>query len=724
MSFLRFIASFAIAATLTAVTLYFSSQVPEDPLPDAIDDGSTAHFGTLKVALAPAGVRAQTATADIDLNGYSLPPSGLVALQVALAEVGHPLARASQIAITSIRDEGNLQLISLVETIPNAETMARASDMPSALALLSQDDVGNWRAVIDGSPTFGATLSLVAAPSIANALMTNDLAGGTIPRAQSGSGAVDYRWPWASGKSWGWWQGWHLGNGLDFGTSGADRRLLAAADGVVTFVCRGRLGTGVKIRDADGATVGYWHVAAGSLAPEIHEGARVKQGQLLGELRAGTYSEGGPCRQFATQQPTNAHVHLTLPTDRLMSIDGWTIQPGVSAFGQSGEQRVCPGACYRAGIKFESSNGAGEEPAGEPALAWYSRVLYGRISDPITVTLRGERMRAGDALTVTIAYDSEVLTLQQATAGGSPEDMSTGVVEVDNNAGLVRAKWAGQVLVREISAPIVPEMTLTFIPHAWRETAISVNMATLSRRDEPIVVRLPAAARLLVGGCAGDADHNAIIDADDARQISAAWRAAKLGQPIDARLDWNSNGDIDAQDAQQTGARLGRRCGTATGETHDEQASGTQIAVVAPSEVTLGQVVTVPVRVENARELGAYEFDLRFDSSMMEVLTMTHGSMPLNAARLFTRIPPVIDNKAGLARYGAYSRGSRDAGLTGAGTLVNIVIRYKTTRAPEFQVTRQLFADVSAAHAQGAIMWRVFAPVICEDCGSKSGARQ
>jgi hypothetical protein len=148
--------------------------------------------------------------------------------------------------------------------------------------------------------------------------------------------AVEYKFPWVEGNQWTItrdiiWHGDNDGdndNALDFGTSSSDKRVVAAADGVITRVCIGSISVDITIRDADGVSMGYIHFDKQGFDTNIL-GKSVKQGELLGNVKPGTWSDRMTNCNYSprtAQQETYAHLHWILPIDRSIVVDGCIIQ--------------------------------------------------------------------------------------------------------------------------------------------------------------------------------------------------------------------------------------------------------------------------------------------------------------------------------------------------------------------------------------------------------------
>jgi len=92
------------------------------------------------------------------------------------------------------------------------------------------------------------------------------------------------------------------------------------------------------------------------------------------------------------------------------------------------------------------------------------------------------------------------------------------------------------------------------------------------------------------------------------------------------------------------------------------------------SSAGVGDVFTVQVMIDGASDLGAYEFKMNFNPSVVNVLDVVDGSFLGSTGR--TPIPLVksIDNTAGTLAFGAVSIGT-DPGPSGTGTLATITLK-------------------------------------------------
>lgn len=87
----------------------------------------------------------------------------------------------------------------------------------------------------------------------------------------------------------------------------------------------------IDITHADGAVFRYVHIDRFSVNPTyIQLGKPIKQGQVLGVVKPDTWNDG-TCG-YTNQSQGWAHLHWVIPTDRSVTVDGWTTQYPTSAW--------------------------------------------------------------------------------------------------------------------------------------------------------------------------------------------------------------------------------------------------------------------------------------------------------------------------------------------------------------------------------------------------------
>lgn len=153
-----------------------------------------------------------------------------------------------------------------------------------------------------------------------------------------------YRQPWENDTNIQFSRSWHnpeTGNdGLDFRRQAPyidEIKVYAAANGKLIDVCHNdSLDVAyIVIKHEENQTLWYLHLKWSSVPSWIKEAwnthtnyinreISIVQGQLLGKMKSGTFSDS-ECDQYADQQDTTAHLHLDVPSQDL-TIDGWHIR--------------------------------------------------------------------------------------------------------------------------------------------------------------------------------------------------------------------------------------------------------------------------------------------------------------------------------------------------------------------------------------------------------------
>jgi len=78
----------------------------------------------------------------------------------------------------------------------------------------------------------------------------------------------------------------------------------------------------------------------------------------------------------------------------------------------------------------------------------------------------------------------------------------------------------------------------------------------------------------------------------------------------------------------------------------------------AHSAVSLGETFAIEVMIEGARDLGAFQFELAYDPSIVQVKEVTVGDFLESTGRSVVPLGPQVDNVAGKVAFGAISFGT------------------------------------------------------------------
>ena len=78
----------------------------------------------------------------------------------------------------------------------------------------------------------------------------------------------------------------------------------------------------------------------------------------------------------------------------------------------------------------------------------------------------------------------------------------------------------------------------------------------------------------------------------------------------------------------------------------------------AHSAVSLGETFAIEVMIEGAEDLGAFQFELAYDPSIVQVKEVTVGDFLESTGRSVVPLGPQVDNVAGKVAFGAISFGT------------------------------------------------------------------
>ena len=170
----------------------------------------------------------------------------------------------------------------------------------------------------------------------------------------SAGGGSSLRFPWQTGFSAQYGvSGVHAGSGVIPGSSAVDflgrdsvsgsmpPLAVAAADGVIDWACGDNIGMAIRVTGGP-VYLAYYHFAPGQ---DFHIGQTISQGQVLGSLKYGNFSQTeGVCTQWGTQASDQYHLHFVfLPTSPgYLEIGGCVLDLSTQKF-------VCNGNTYSIG---------------------------------------------------------------------------------------------------------------------------------------------------------------------------------------------------------------------------------------------------------------------------------------------------------------------------------------------------------------------------------------
>ncbi len=199
--------------------------------------------------------RGKTQSIAVDFADMIRDPSMQDGMMIALQDKPSDILTGTQFAVLSLQS-GSGWFLAFVASLdgPYTDVEHVGAGKAGALFVGVQDATGDWRVAVAGTSYFSDLLALISTAELpADAKMYLD------PLAPFSVQETEYKFPWPAGD-WEYRGGWHS-SALDIGTRGSDKRVLAAAGGVVTGICdTGTVSTNVTIRHDDGKTLQYFHI--------------------------------------------------------------------------------------------------------------------------------------------------------------------------------------------------------------------------------------------------------------------------------------------------------------------------------------------------------------------------------------------------------------------------------------------------------------------------------
>lgn len=535
---------------------------------------------------------------------------------------------ATQFLLASLRQDGDWAIIAYAPLDGPQASSVYIGAQGTGRLMIAQQVAGQWVAFAQGN-TDDFAAQIAAAP---DTFISPQAKGLLLNRHSMLANTVDYKWPWAIGLAWRWLQGWHYKSAHDIGTDGSDRRVLASADGVITYVCKGNVGAAVRIKHADGVETGYWHIDAGQLAAGIGVMQAVKQGQVLGILRPGTWTDSQGCQQYTAQSAESAHVHFEIPGD--FTVDGWSIPANISTFTKGNQSKTCNGGCWSAANFFTSSNNPSGNPTPTPTitpsptptptplpvqLALLPSDIYTRPGLPLTLSVNISAAADITGVNFNLNITSNVLALIAIT----PTDKLT----------------VGVIAQAQFSTTHYGVVGITF---AFAEVT---GTAGLTRAVQT------TGARVYVGGCAGDLDLNSSLNLTDVQLLALHWPSSISNTLYIAEQDIDKDGHIDLSDLQRVAYRVGSTCAQPIGEpiTTTAPLSNTPqvtLTFATPSQTiyaggqfTVTVIISAVEPITTALDIGALALDLTRPMTGMQVISSTVSDDLGSSERLFVSLP-------------------------------------------------------------------------------------
>jgi hypothetical protein len=198
--------------------------------------------------------------------------------------------------------------------------------------------------------------------------------------------------------------------------------------------------------------------------------------------------------------------------------------------------------------------------------------------------------------------------------------------------------------------------------------------------------------------CYGDFNDDGDITVVDIMQVSSRWGCCD-GDPcysdtFDVNLIEQDNycasspdSCIDIVDVQTVAGRWGQGCPTSGMPLIPRLAEAphsTPVVRIWPESLTIccseGETASFDIVVEDGYDLGAFEFHISFDPSVVRVEDIQVGELPSSTGRSAYPVGPRIDGDGGRVSFGAWTLGT-GGGVSGDGSLARVTVSIQSCDA-------------------------------------------
>ena len=118
----------------------------------------------------------------------------------------------------------------------------------------------------------------------------------------------------------------------------------------------------------------------------------------------------------------------------------------------------------------------------------------------------------------------------------------------------------------------------------------------------------------------------------------------------------------------------------------------------AESVVGAGQVFTVSVMIDQADDLGGFEFTLLFVPTTVTVDSVTVGDFPASTGRTVIPVGPTSDNQVGRVSFGAVTVPPDAPGASGTGVLATVTLTAQGFGESPLDLQGVVVLDTHAGH--------------------------
>lgn len=296
---------------------------------------------------------------------------------------------------------------------------------------------------------------------------------------------------------------------------------------------------------------------------------------------------------------------------------------------------------------------------------------------PLSVTLTVENVADLGGFDTDLTYDPDILAFEDVTLGSflAQSDRQFYLLGPNVDSGQVSfgAYSVGTGAGPEGSGTLA---VVTFAPQALGTSGLDQQDTQLiDTSAEVVAAEVYSASVTVLQTISGDLDGDCDVDIVDVMLVASRWDS-EVGDPnYGVQYDLDGDDDIDVADIMRVAIHWGERCESSGMSTTQGQVSTSAGPVIelSPAAATVGldQTRAVVVTIQDASNLGGFEFCLNFDPSKVQVTGVSLGDFLGSTGRNTGTLGPDIDNIDGVLYFGGFSYGTA-GGPDGDGVLATI----------------------------------------------------